>query len=169
MQAEHLFALCAAICAACFTAHSFAAPADGGGITVKASSWEQKEHGGWGDFPPELTLDGKTEPASSWRAEGHGQWIEYDLGRVFPLTQIDIGFLKGNQRMYTFEVLCRAASEDEWHTLLKRQSSSGKSSGIEAFGFETVKARFVRIVGYGNTHEKSGKWISITEVIFIAE
>jgi len=30
-----------------------------------ASSWEQKAHGGWRDFPPALAIDGDMQPNSS--------------------------------------------------------------------------------------------------------
>ena len=59
---------------------------DRSAIKVTASTWEQKAKGGWGDMPPERSLDGDLKTA--WMAEGDGVWIQYDLGSVVALKTV---------------------------------------------------------------------------------
>jgi len=135
--------------------------------SVKASAWEQKAHGGVGDFPAEATLDGSLAPKSSWRAEGDGQWIEYDLGASHSLAGVQLAFFKGDARQYRFDVLVSADAEPgRWQPVLSGQHSSGKSAALEAFAFAPVAARHVRIVGPGNTEPKFAQWINLLEVAF---
>lgn len=137
-------------------------------VTVKASAWEQKAHGGAGDFPPGATIDGNLAPKSSWRAEGDGQWIEYNLGAIHTLGGIQIAFMKGDSRQYRFEVqVSNHAEAGDWQTVLPSQQSSGKSAGLEAYNFPPVTVRHLRIIGHGNTNTEFAKWINILEVAFM--
>lgn len=136
-------------------------------VTVKASAWEQKAHGGAGDFPPEATIDGSLAPKSSWRAEGDGQWIEYTLGGAPTLSGIQLAFFKGDSRQYRFEVqVSQTGGEKDWQTVLPSQPSSGKSAGLESYAFAPVAVRHLRIIGHGNTNEQFAKWINLLEVAF---
>ena len=138
-------------------------------IKVTASAWEQKAHGGVGDFSPEATLDGNLKATSSWRAEGKGQWIQYDLGAVKRLKEIKIAFVSGDSRQYAIDLLVSKTGKD-WTTVGGKVRSSGKTADYEPFKLNEAEARYVRIVGQGNTSEKFPNWINITEVaIFAAE
>jgi hypothetical protein len=135
---------------------------------VTASTWEQKAKGGWGDMPPERSLDGDMKTA--WMAEGDGVWIQYDLGSAVPLTGVKLGFSGGDKRVYTFDILVSETGEDNsWTTVADKAKSNGKSADMETFSFPKVQARYVRIVGHGNTSEKFAKWCNITEAGFITE
>ena len=136
-------------------------------IRVTASAWEQKAHGGVADFPPEATLDGNLKATSSWRADGKGQWIQYDLGSVKRLEEIQIAFLSGDKRQYTLDLLVsKTGAEKDWTMVAEKVRSSGKAADYEPFKLNRAEARFVRIVGQGNTSEKFPNWINITEVAF---
>jgi len=106
---------------------------------------------------PLNTIDGNWN--TRWSAEGAGQWIQYDLGQARTVDYVDIAFYNGDRRSTRFDILASADAE-QWSTVYSGQSS-GTTSGFERFAFEPVDARFVRIVGYGNT---SNHWNSITEV-----
>lgn len=138
-------------------------------VTVKASAWEQKAHGGAGDFPPEATIDGSLAPKSSWRAEGDGQWIEYTLNGTPTLSGIQLAFFKGDSRQYRFEVqVSQTGGESDWRTVLPSRQSSGKSAGLEAHAFAPVAVRHLRIIGHGNTNAEFAQWINLLEVAFVA-
>ncbi len=122
-------------------------------ITVTASEYQDPNL-------PENTLDGN--PDTRWSAEGDGQWITYDLGVTVNLQGVLIAFYLGNQRQAYFRV---QVSQDgtQYRTVLYG-TSSGNTNGLELFALpDTVPARYIRIVGFGNSRNK---WNSLTEVDF---
>ena len=133
-----------------------AAELDRATIKVTASSWEQKAKGGWGDMPPERSLDGDLKTA--WMAEGDGEWIQYDLGKAQSLKAVKLAFAKGNERVYTVDILVsETGADNSWTPVLKAVKNSGKSVEPEPFEFNRVSARYVRVVGHGNTSAKFPK------------
>ena len=142
---------------------------DNSSISVNASSWEQKAHGGKRDYPPQLSIDGKLDGKSSWRAEGEGQWIEYNLGKKLNLSAVKLTFFKSNNRQYTIEIkVSETGKEGEWTTVLGKQQTAQKA-GWQSFSFASIKTQHVKVVGYGNTNKKYGKWINIIEADFVAD
>lgn len=132
-------------------------------IQVKANVWETKEHGA-GDFFPKFTLDGDLSASSSWRGEkidNTKPWIQYELGKAVQLSHINIAFFKGDQRSYTIEIF---ASEDgnNWVSVFNG-SSSGKTTEFEKYPIDK-NARFIKVVGDGNSNETFSNWTNITEV-----
>lgn len=137
-------------------------------IKVTASSYEQKAKGGWGDMPPERALDGDLKTA--WMAEGDGEWIQFDLGAVKPLKTLKVAFSSGDKRVYTFDILVsETGADNSWTTVAAKVKTSGKTLEMEPYDLKGSKARFVRIVGHGNTSEKFAKWCNVTEAVFVAE
>ena len=103
------------------------------------------------------TLDGNVN--TRWSAEGAGQWLRYDLGAQRTVSRVAIAWYLGNQRRSTF-ALQVSLNGTAW-TEVYRGSSSGTTLALETYAFTAVPARYVRIVGYGNT---TSQWNSITEV-----
>ncbi|MEJ2857572.1 MULTISPECIES: polysaccharide lyase family 7 protein [unclassified Saccharothrix] len=106
---------------------------------------------------PANTLD--NDPTTRWSAEGDGVWIRYDLGAAQDVGSVSIAWHKGDTRRATFDVQLSQDSTS-WTTVLARKSSSGTTLQPESYDFPDASARYVRIVGYGNT---SNDWTSITE------
>ncbi|NOU74992.1 DNRLRE domain-containing protein, partial [Paenibacillus sp. LMG 31458] len=106
---------------------------------------------------PENTLDRNFD--TRWSAEGKGQWIQYDLGAETDIRSVSIGWYKANERQETFDI---ATSKDgqTWETRF-----SGKSAitmlNMENYDIGDGSARYVRIIGYGNS---VSLWNSIAEV-----
>ena len=148
-----------------------AAAVDKRTIKVSASSWEQKAHGGVGDFPPANTLDGSLAVESSWRAEGAGQWIQWDLGAPVKLRSVGLAFLFGDKRHYTFDLLVSndPAATAPWRPIRLKAKSSGGTTELEWLDVGGEPVRYVRLVGYGNSSEKFPQWTNLTEVAFVAE
>ncbi|MCQ3829991.1 discoidin domain-containing protein [Microbulbifer elongatus] len=109
---------------------------------------------------PEYTLD--KDLGTRWSAQGDGQWITYDLGALTSLDSIGIAFYKGDARQTYFSVYL---SDDNasWN-LIVDTVSSGQSTEPESFNLGSAYARYVKIVGGGNT---SNDWNSLTEVEFV--
>ena len=115
-----------------------------------------------GTFPPSHTIDNKLDTFFS--ANGKGQWVQYNLGRTRTLHGVSLAWYQGNVRAFAFEVL---ASEDgETWIPVYRGTSAGDTLELEDHLFDPVQARFVRIVGYGNT---VNDWMSITEARILHE
>lgn len=97
---------------------------------------------------PANTLDGDFN--SRWSASGAGEWLTYDLGRYDLVTSVDVAFYLGHTRTATFDVLL---SNDHlnWRTVLTNAVSSGTTLALQNFAFSAWPARYVRLVGHGNS------------------
>ncbi|TNJ62242.1 hypothetical protein FE784_31655 [Paenibacillus hemerocallicola] len=109
-----------------------------------------------GTYPPSHTIDGKLNTFFS--AQGHGQWVQYDLGQTRPVDGVELAWYQGNVRSFSFKVL-GSVDGTQW-TELYSGSGAGDRLDLEAHSFAASPARYVRIVGYGNT---SNDWMSVTE------
>ncbi len=106
---------------------------------------------------PANTVDGSL--ATRWSAQGDNQWIRYDLGAVKTPAWVRIAFLNGDTRTSTFDVQLSSNGTD-W-TNVYSGTSSGTTTALETYNFSNAAARYVRIVGHGNS---VNLWNSITEV-----
>jgi hypothetical protein len=106
---------------------------------------------------PANTLDADLN--TRWSAEGDGVWIRYDLGSPQTVGSVSLAWHKGNTRQDTFDV---ELSEDgsSWTTVLSRKTTSGTTIQPQNYDFADRSARYVRVVGHGNT---VNDWTSITE------
>ena len=104
------------------------------------------------------TLDG--DLATRWSDEGDGVWIRYDLGSQVTVGSLAVAWHNGDQRRATFEVQT-SADGVSWTTVVNRRASSGTTRQAETYDFADRGARYLRVVGYGNT---VNDWTSITEV-----
>lgn len=112
---------------------------------------------------PENTIDNNFN--TRWSAEGNGEWILFDLDTVINLKSVEIAFYIGDQRQSNFTI---QVSTDgiSWITVLYG-TSSGSSLQFESFKLaEAFKARYVKIVGFGNTQNA---WNSFIEIRFTFE
>ncbi|OAS87829.1 MULTISPECIES: discoidin domain-containing protein [Metabacillus] len=104
---------------------------------------------------PEYAIDG--DITSRWSVFGDGQWIELDLGSQKEVSYLGVAFYRGDNRTKTIDI---EVSNDQTNwTKVYSGTSSGTTIQLEAFGFETVTARYVRVVGRGEN-----QWTSITEI-----
>jgi hypothetical protein len=122
-------------------------------VVLEASSYEA----GSTNFPAN-TLDGNLN--SRWSAFGDGEWITYDLGRAELVQSVAIAFYLGNARTSTFDVQL-SSDNVSWQTVFTNAVSSGTTLNLETFDFADFPARYVRLVGHGNSQSL---WNSYTEV-----
>ena len=102
-------------------------------------------------------LDGKL--ATRWSAKGKGQWIQFNLGSLHRVSEVRIAWHEGNTRQARFDI--KVSKDGAAWTQVHRGTSSGKTTGFERVTFSSKDAKFVRIVGRGNTRNN---WNSINEV-----
>ncbi|MGN6419451.1 MAG: cellulase family glycosylhydrolase [Pseudobacter sp.] len=98
--------------------------------------------------------------ATRWSASGDGQWIQFCLGSTNTVTGVQIAFYNGNVRTSSFDVQV-SNNSTSWTTVATNRVSSGTSTALETFTFPAVSAKYVRIVGHGNS---VNLWNSYTEV-----
>lgn len=105
---------------------------------------------------PANTVDGSL--ATRWSAQGDPQTITYDLGSVKTPAWVRLAFLNGDSRVYPFDV--QLSSNGTSWTTVYNGSSSGTTTALETHNFPNGSARYLRIVGHGNS---VNAWNSITE------
>ncbi|MFT3753233.1 MAG: glycoside hydrolase family 88 protein [Paludibacter sp.] len=93
-----------------------------------------------------------------WSCSGNGQWILYDLGETKLVSSVDVAFYNGNVRKGIFSMYLSNNLTDSIQVF--NGSSSGKSAALENYDFIDQPARYVKIIGFGNTQST---WNSITE------
>ncbi|MCU6711254.1 DNRLRE domain-containing protein [Paenibacillus sp. J5C_2022] len=112
---------------------------------------------------PANTIDG--DLSTRWSSLGSGEWIQYDLGSLQTIETISIAWFRGTERRGYFDA---AVSQDgvEWTTVIANGVSSGKSLKPEHYATATRTARYVKIIGKGNS---VNAYNSLTEVQFYSQ
>ena len=95
-----------------------------------------------------------------WSASGDGQWIQFCLSSAASVSGVQIAFYSGTTRTSTFDILT-STDGTNWSTASAGRVSSGTSANLETFTFTARTAKYVRIVGHGNS---VNAWNSYTEV-----
>lgn len=106
---------------------------------------------------PENTLD--SDLTTRWSVEGDGQWIQYDLGVNQFVSGLNIAFHHGSLRDTTIDIVL-SENGTAWNTVWSGDAHSSSVAPAN-FDIEDTLARYVKIVGYGNTYND---WTSINEV-----
>ncbi|MBW8683938.1 cellulase family glycosylhydrolase [Chitinophaga rhizophila] len=102
--------------------------------------------------------------STRWSAEGDGQWIQFCLSNTTTVTGVNIAFYNGTTRRTFFDILT-STDGNNWANAATGLQSSGTSNALEAFNFAARSAKYVRIVGHGNS---TNAWNSLTEVRVIS-
>lgn len=105
---------------------------------------------------PVNTVDGQL--GTRWSAQGDGQWIQYDLQAPRMVGHVKIAWHNGSSRKAAFDL--QVSTDGKAFTTVFGGQSSGSSSALETYDFTDVSARYVRVVGHGNS---ANAWNSITE------
>ena len=107
---------------------------------------------------PAGAIDGNLSANSRWSSKGDGKTIIFDLGNMKTVSEIRAAWYKGNQRTAFFDV-GTSANNREWNRVLWNGQSQG-TLGLESHDVTDTEARYVRIVGHGNS---SSQWNSLIE------
>lgn len=97
--------------------------------------------------------------STRWSSQGLEKKLVLSLANYSKIKDVKIAWHNGNQRRAYFEV---DASTDgnTWFDVYTGGQSSGNTTGLQTFNISDVSARYVRIVGQGNS---SNNWNSILE------
>lgn len=107
---------------------------------------------------PKNTID--YDYSTRWSEQGvSGVWIQYELEEVKMIESINIAFFNGHQRQTYFEV--HLSIDGITYSKVLDTNSSGSTTELENFDFDDREAKFIKIVGKGNS---SSDWNSYTEV-----
>jgi unsaturated chondroitin disaccharide hydrolase len=107
--------------------------------------------------PATNTIDGNLQ--TRWSAAGDGQWIQYDLGSSQNVNKVGIALYLGNQRTSRFDI--QTSTDGATWTTRLGSVSSGATDALETYDISDVSARYVRVVGHGNSVDTEN---AITEV-----
>ncbi|PYI52599.1 tandem-95 repeat protein [Paenibacillus flagellatus] len=105
---------------------------------------------------PDKTIDGNL--STRWSAPGR-QWLRFDLGSAKPVGAISVAIYNGTLRKAYFDL--EASLDGQTWTTLFSGESSGTTLEPETFLVPLTEARYIRLVGSGNS---SNNYNSITEV-----
>ena len=97
-----------------------------------------------------------------WSSKGIGKTITLDLNRVAEVSQLNVMWYKGNERISLFSVKTSVDGEN-WSIVLP-DSSSTLVNGYDSYNIESLlnpEAKLIRIIGAGNS---SSEWNSISEI-----
>jgi hypothetical protein len=97
--------------------------------------------------------------STRWSGDGDGAWLKLDLGSSKTVSFVKIAFYNGSSRTFTFDV--QTSSDNSTWTTRLSGANNALINNLQTFDFADVSARYVRIVGHGNT---SNSWNSFTEV-----
>lgn len=84
-----------------------------------------------------------------WTGYNKGDYLQVDLGESKSFDAVALGFWKGAERTYNFDVL--VSGDDKDYVKIGSFTSNGKSEMYEVFNFPKTSGRYVRIVGQGNS------------------
>jgi glucose/arabinose dehydrogenase len=108
--------------------------------------------------PPQAAVDGNM--TSRWAANGDGQWIRLDLGASRRVAFVKLAVYSGATRIARFDVQT-SSDGTTWNNALV-SAQSAMNANLQTFEFNDVpSARYVRIVGHGNTQNT---WNSFFEI-----
>ena len=98
-----------------------------------------------------------------WESAQKGSWIMYTFCREASLKGISIAFKRGDLRVAYFD-LDVSLDGTNWMPVISGGASNGTQRSPELFSFPEVKARYIRITGYGNSDNSQNHY---TEVDFV--
>lgn len=111
------------------------------------------------DYSPSRAIDNDLGRTSRWSSKGTGNSITLDLGSTKPVTSIETAWYKADLRIAYFDV-DTSNNGNSWTNVLSGASAQGTEDFI-AFDLQETNARYVRIVGQGNS---ASSWNSLIEV-----
>lgn len=106
---------------------------------------------------PANTLDG--DLSTRWSDEGDGVWIRYDLGSARTVGAVGLAWHKGDTREHDFRI--ETSSDGTNWTTRFSGANGGSTLQSETYDLPDTSARYVRVVGNGNT---DNDWTSIAEI-----
>src|ERR671919_1339957 len=118
---------------------------------VSSSSFDNTNNEDDDGVNAELAFD--SDEGTEWSEDRVGAYLEFDIGTIRSICDIEIQWDKGDERSYNFVV-----SVSENGTKFKdriRATSSGNSDLPELYSFPDTMAKQVRLTVYGNSEDET--------------
>ncbi|MDA7746622.1 discoidin domain-containing protein [Psychromonas sp.] len=94
-----------------------------------------------------------------WSSKGDKVWVVIDYGKPIEFNAVRLAFYKGDERITRFDLAVSETGQG-WTNVITGGESSGLTAGFERFPFITVKAQYIKLIGYGNTNNV---WTALSE------
>jgi hypothetical protein len=128
---------------------------DGEEVSIGSASDDGSNDG----HTPDLAIDGSLHEESRWSSLGDGKTLTLDLGSISTIDSIRTAWYKGDERTAYFSVEV-SENGSNWSSVLSNVQSQG-TEGFAYNSFSETDARYVRIIGHGNS---ASDWNSLIEV-----
>ncbi len=102
-------------------------------------------------------IDGNS--GTRWSSKGSGKTLTLDLGQMASVKEVSVMWYRGNTREAFFDIQTSLNSSN-WTTVLAG-GRSFRTSNMETYDVADSEARYVRLVGNGNS---SSAWNSVLEI-----
>lgn len=93
-----------------------------------------------------------------WGSQYDGKWIELDIGSVQPIEAVGYSFMKGNTRKYKVDIV--VSDDGINYTNVYSGELGGVTINYEILELKKVSARYIRLIGHGNSENQ---WNSVGE------
>lgn len=87
-----------------------------------------------------------------------------DFGSNVPINTVALSFMKGSERKYKFAI--EVSEDGKKFRRIYDGETSGTTNELESFGFDTMNARYLRFVGFGNSYND---WNSLNEIAVLKQ
>lgn len=105
----------------------------------------------------ELLMD--DDFSTAWSSYGDGHWVRVGLSGRHTLDSLDIAFPRGDQRDAYFNI--ESSIDGQNWQLIWAGIQPIRTLSLQTIDFPAVVARYVRVVGFGNSHDEEN---SISEL-----
>ncbi|MDP2535940.1 polysaccharide lyase family 7 protein [Alteromonas stellipolaris] len=112
------------------------------------------------EFSPANAIDGNTASISRWSSDGVDKALTLDLGTTETVGALTIKWFEGAERVASFSVET-SVDQNTWVTVLTQAESKGNQSGFELVNVESSQARYVRIIGLGNSENTNNGIVEV--------
>ena len=109
-------------------------------------------------YPPQNAIDGNLDTYFTIQGDT-GEPVILELGAEYEVYAVGMAFNQGSKRISRFDVQV-SMDKENWETV-RCAASSGATEGVEGYSFAVSNAKYVKILGYGNS---VNVWNAIREI-----
>lgn len=113
------------------------------------------------NYKPAKAVDGFLSNSSRWSSKGDGKWIKFDLGGETTIDHLDTAWLAAGKRTAYFDIET-SIDGNNWIPVVSGAESQGNDS-LNSDDLKGVYARYVRVIGHGNSSSEDSNWNSLLE------
>ena len=129
---------------------------------IEKLSVSASDDGSSDEYSPDKAIDDSLKEKSRWSSKGDGKWLQLDLGGETTIDHIKTAWYKAKKRTSYFDVETSVDTVN-WDLVVSGAKSQGDDE-LHKNSLNGVYARFIRIVGHGNSSSEDSKWNSLLEV-----